>query len=409
MILRTRHVLLALEAMIGIVSRVGAQAVQGDPAVLALPRPGYEPRALADGATELRLQGDLVLAYDNNVYAAPAGREGDAMVQPTARLSFSRADARVRTDADAHVARTQFFRLSRENSTTFGLSAHGQVATGSRLYGGQVFYDRVVESRADPEAPPAGQRPPRRIDTAGVDARYAIRGSFVSVDLAGGWRVFNYLAREEDDRDLQSFESNARFSYRVAGATSLFVEPYFVRRQFSRRVDFSGVDRDATTLGVLAGLSRDVSAKLSGRVGVGLYRFNPDDRGLPPDTGIAAQGTLVWAPRRRTNWTLDLMSGDAATVRAGATGRQDVRAALRLDQEIRHNLLFAGDVSWSRNKYRAAADLDRTTAQASAELTLLMTRAFGLVARASYMHRTATDPRNAFDRTILSIGVRWRR
>jgi hypothetical protein len=409
MVRQAGYALLALDAIIGLGTKAYAQAPASDPGVLSLPRPGYEPRGVFVGPTELHLQGDVILTYDSNVYAAPSSRQDDAALQPSARLTLSRVTGRTRFDGDAHIARTQFFRLSRENSTTFGLSARGRsVGSGGKSLVGQLFYDRVIESRADPEAPPAAQLPPRRIDTAGVEGQYIVEGAHFSVELSGALRVFNYLAPEEADRDMQSYESNARLSYRFAGATSLFIEPYVVRRQFTRRVDFSGTDRDATTVGALAGLSRDVTAKLNGRLGIGFYRFTPDDGDLPPATGFAAQGSLNWTPRRRTSWTLSVMSGDVATVRAGATGRQDSRATLRLDQEVRHNLLFAGEVSWTRNKYRAAPNLDRETSRASAELTLLMTRSIGIVARGSYMHRTADDPLNAFNRAIVSIGLQLR-
>src|SRR3546814_6314246 len=106
-------------------------------------------------------------------------------------------------------------------------------------------------------------------------------------------------------------------------------------------VDRGGLDRDATTLGFLTGAGLDIGTKWRGEIGVGLFRTNSDDPTLRSFSGFAANGKITWSPDERTAVTADVFRGDVATVQSGAGGRIDTRIGLRLDQEIRHNLLMS--------------------------------------------------------------------
>src|SRR3546814_952036 len=126
---------------------------------------------------------------------------------------------------------------------------------------------------------------------------------------------------------------------------------------------------------------------ICGEIGVGLFRTNSDDPTLRSFSGFAANGKITWSPDERTAVTADVFRGDVATVQSGAGGRIDTRIGLRLDQEIRHNLLMSLRAGVRRTSYRGgAADQRETTASVGGEVEYLMNRHISIFVNRSEEH-----------------------
>lgn len=405
---RGRRALLLAGALAS-VSPLPAQVTGSASGPAALPRPGYDPPPpLHVGATQIRLEYDMSALYDSNVYATRTAPQDDAVVRATLRAGVTREQARASITGDTYITRRQHISIDRESATLFGAQLRTQMTlAGNQQIAATAQYDRGVESRSDPEARASILLRPRKIDIFGGEASYAIDGRFGAL-LTVGARSYNYLDPTEGDKDLRSYQSALRLSRRLPADMSVFAQPFVVYRDFLRRVDFGGADRDATTYGALFGLARTVGI-LRGRLGIGLFRFAPNAAILPAFTGFTANGEISWAPRRRTLVTAAIASGDAATVRAGATGRQDTTISLRLDQEVRHNLLVDGGVGWERVHYRNAANADRDTLRFQGGATFLLNRIISVYVQGTITRRDATTRLNSFDRDTLTIGIRLRR
>jgi hypothetical protein len=188
----------------------------------------------------------------------------------------------------------------------------------------------------------------------------------------------------------------------------VFAEAYVNRRDFDQAVDFTGVDRDATTYGFLVGGRRELTGRLRGRLGVGVFRSEPADASLSPFSGFSASGDLTWTPRARTVVSVTAFSGDVATVRSGASGRTDTRLSVKVEQEARHNLLLRGGVSYLRTRFRGISGQTQSTYSADVEAEYLINRHVSAFSSLAYVKRRAQRVVDRFDRSVFMLGVRFR-
>ncbi|MET0309794.1 MAG: outer membrane beta-barrel protein [Sphingomonas sp.] len=376
---------------------------------LDLPRPGYEPRPILIGRTAVRLEIEASALYDSNVYATSTKPRDDliGIVRPRIEVDRNSADMRLHSEVYAEVREHGW--VGRESAASFGAAASAELVPGPRqTLSFATRYDRAIESRADPETRRNLNQPPRRIDILGADLGYGIRGTQIGLALNGGYQQFFYRDARERDRNLRIYRGSASIAWRPSAPISIFIEGFATRRDFITSFDINGINRDATTLGLLAGVSRDVSSKLRGRFGVGAFRFDPDDRALSGFTGFAANGQLTWSPRPRTALTAQVSRGDVATVRSGATNRTDTQIALRVDQEARHNLLLTGEISWLDTQYRGIVSRSQQTFQLRGEARYLANRVLAPFVAIGFARRDADLVTDRFTRATVELGVRIR-
>lgn len=374
-----------------------------------LPRPGYEPRPILIGNTSVRLEVEGAALYDSNVYATSTRPRDDVIGIVRPRVAVDRNTTSLRLHGETYAEVREYASVGRESAASFGAAASAELIPAPRqLLSIGARYDRAVESRADPETRRNLNEPPRRIDILGGDAAYSFRGSQIGLTLNGGYQQFFYRDLRERDRSLRIYRGSASIAWRPSSPMSIFLQGFVTRRDFITDFDINGIDRDATTYGALAGVSRDVLSKLRGRLGVGVFRFDPSDPTLSGFTGFAASGELTWSPRPRTALTAQVSRGDVATVRSGATNRTDTRLALRVDQEARHNLLLSGEISWLDTQYRGFVPRSQQTFQLRAEARYLANRVLAPFVAAGFARRDADFRLDRFTRATVEIGVRIR-
>lgn len=396
---------------IGLITPGGALAQEARPpfSVKALPRPGYEPITHHLGQATVEIEGDAQLTYDNNVYALSANEVDDFILSARPQVTVGLGDARAGMNGDAYVDVRKYLKNDVESVTTFGAGLGGRVSVGQRANARlNVRFDRAVESRSDPEARTPIFVPPARSNVFSGDLAFDTGGSRISLLASVGADRVDFRAPADDDRDQTSLRGSLRLSWQLQSSLALFSQVFATKRDFDTNVDISGVNRDAKTYGVQIGVSRELTGRLRGRLGVGAFRYEPDDARLRCFTGVGFNGSLYWSPRPRTVVTADLFRGDVATVRSGASGRTDTRLSVRLDQEVRHNLLLSAGAAWTRNQYRDSPTGRRDTYSANVELERLLNRRFSLFGAASVAKRSAVLPLDEFSKYKISFGIRAR-
>jgi hypothetical protein len=376
---------------------------------LDLPRPGYEPRPILIGKTAITIQVDVSTLYDSNVYATSTKPRADVIAVVRPRLEIDHNSATLRLHAEAYGQVREHTNIRRESAASFGGAALAELIPGAKQsLSFATRFDRAIESRADPETRRNLNEPPRRIDIWGADLGYSLRGAQIGLTFNGGYQQLFYRDVLERDRNLRIYRGSANIAWKPSAPISIFIEGFATRRDFITNVDASGVNRDATTLGVLAGVRREVSGKLRGRIGFGVFRFDPDDPALSGFTGFAANGELTWSPRPRTALTLNVARGDVATVRSGATNRTDTQISFRLDQEARHNFLLEAEISWLGTQYRGIVPRSQRTLQVRAEARYLINRVLAPFIAVGIARRDADLTQDRFTRATVELGVRIR-
>jgi hypothetical protein len=382
-----------------------------------LPRPGFETGRWRLGSTTLYPVFTAAAALDNNLFATATDAQSTVQFRLTPRIDARTERGRLVLETDLYADARLHSRFTSEDRITFG---GGTAATyaGSRrtTISGGIRFDRGAEPRSDPETSTQLQSP-ALYNSLRADLGVGYRGARWGVSLNGGAQWTDYLtggetdpdlAAQLDDRDLASYRLPVRLSWIASPRLSVFVEPYLNRRDARPARDRTGIDRDVTTYGVLTGVTLDIAERWTGSMGVGGFRANPDDPALESFSGLAVNGNVRWSPDPRTGVNLSAFRGDVATVRAGASGRIDTRLQLRLDQEIRHNLLANAGVGWRRTSYRDSDGSRLTSLGADAEVEYLISRTLSAFAGIDHETRRATNPLDRFNRTAVGFGIRLR-
>ncbi|WP_340313077.1 outer membrane beta-barrel protein [Rhizorhabdus argentea] len=399
-----RYLLLASVLGLGVPSV--ADSADRDPGVANLPRSGYEPRTIIIGSVVIRPTIDLYATYDDNIFATRTAKVDDTIASISPRVEVQRPGSAFDFTANAHGDIIRYKDNSRENVNLFGGGIDASTSlTRRQALSASLSFDRGFERRSDPEATTDRSRPPALTNIASGELRYRLQGSRFGavVDLQA--TKIDYLPLRDADRDLLTYRVAVRGLVKVTHRISVFAEPYVNRRDARLRVDRSGINRDATTTGLLAGVSFDLADKLQGDAGIGVFKSNPRSPVLRSFRGVAANARLVWRPQRRTSVSIDGFRGDVATIRAGAIGRVDTRFTLTVEQEVRHNLLLHASAGLRDVHYRGSIGRDQRYKNGELELRYLLDRHFALSLGASHSRRSADDPEERFARWRTTLGL----
>jgi len=384
-----------------------AQTVSRDPTLDALPRPGYEARPIRLGAWVIEPTLETRAWFNDNIRASPEGKRSDGVLTVSPRVDVRRIRGMNALRLDSHAALLRYARTPRENVDTFGAQAYMRQTIGSaHALEATAAYDRIFEQRFDPEADVALARRPALIDATRGEFQYRYVGARVGAGVTLGVNRFDYRASEDRDRDLMTYSIAVRGFVAVSPRTSLFVQPYANWREPSTLLDRSGVQRETFTSGALAGLALDLTDRIQGEMGLGVFRADPADPSLKAFTGIAANGRLTWHPRTRTLVSLAVFRGDVATIRIGAIGRIDGTVDLRVEQEARHNLLVHATAGFRSISYRGLSAQDQRYFRTSIGARYLVNRQVSVGVEGGYLNRGASDPLRRFDRWTGALAVR---
>ena len=404
--------MIAVKAALLLASATAAAAQGQDPwridSIRRLPRPGYEIGRWQIGSTALLPSLSVGVSHDSNVFATSAATVGDTAFDVRPRIDIERRGSDLEISADVYADGRFLAEQTTENGVAFGIGAAGRYTADSRSrLSASLRFDRNFQRRSDPEANPQLLEP-ARFNTLSAEVGYGFTGNRFGFNVSGSVQQVDFLAIEEDDRDLLTWRAPIRLSFVPSAGVGIYVEPYVNYRDARLPVDRFGFDRDALTYGILAGVSFDVTARLRGELGAGGFRSDPGDPRLDSFSGLALNGRLTWSPDERALVTFSAFNGDVATIQAGANGRIDTRLQLRWDQEVRHNLLFNMGLGYRRTSYRGNLQRRLRVLSVDAEIEYLLSRTLSVFLNAAHESRDANDARDRFERTTAGIGIRVR-
>ncbi|MEM8696121.1 MAG: outer membrane beta-barrel protein [Pseudomonadota bacterium] len=349
----------------------------------------------------------LGLEYTSNLFAAPAGEVEDVRATIAPGLIAEREGDALRIRGTASAAINRYVDRTSENSVAalLQLDAAYRFSETDRLrYEGH--WRRRVEDRGDPEARTLLGLGPRLIDIVSGEFEYERTGTRLGFGLLAGASRFDHRSAIDAERDYDEIRLSGRLSYRLGGRTNIFVRPFYTQRDFRLATDDSGVNRDAITYGARAGVEFDAEGRLRGSLGIGAFRFDPEDGALDERTGLSVQGSLIYQPVERTAFLFDAFRGDVATFRAGVTSRVDTRISFGIQQEVRHNLRFQSSLFYRRTNFIDGGDEE--TVGGLAELEYRLNRAMAVAFTGQYSDRGSSNPDDRFDRFRGGVELRLR-
>lgn len=398
--------------MLGLSSPVAAQSVEEDSqsfeSVLALERPGYEPRRIKLGAVTLAPQLDVSAIYNSNVYAANTDRVDDVVAYVSPRLIIEEDSGRLQWQAMLNGEFRRYASNSQENSDSYGASGTVAAYLNKNLtINAAAGYRRLVENRADPEVRQGPNLGPPIFDVLSGELRARIEGGKTGVTLRAQAEKYNFLSSANDDRDFSSYRGTVRVSRRLSPAFTGFVQAYVNQRDFRIRDPLTNANRDGRTVGGMVGVEINPGGRLRGDIAAGVFRYKPKSSAFQSFSGFALEGSLVYSPRERTAFILDVFSGDVATIRNGASGRVDRSARLTVQQEVRHNLIASAALRYRQTRYRGI-DNKLNTLGAEVDIEYLLNRHLSVALMGEYTKRTSGSDADEFDRARVGVSLRMR-
>lgn len=383
------------------------QELRPGQSILDLPRPGYEIGRWQVGNALLLPSLSASASDDNNIYATSVGTIGDTVFDINPRLEIDSRGSDFQLTGDAYAHARLLNQQTNEDTLAFGGGANANyIATRQTRFSGGLHFDRDFLHRADPEASSILLKPALFNSLTG-DAGFQWQGNKVLIGANASLQNVNYIDPLLDDRDQTIWRGKVRLGYILSAPIRLYVEPYVNVRNARLPVDHNGIDRDVTTIGTLAGVAFDITDRLKGELGAGGFKANPAGT-LASFSGLAFNGKLNWSPSQRTLVSFTAFQGDVSTVQSGANGRIDMRLQLRLDQEVRHNLLLNASVAQQNTRYTGNLVRWLHDTIVGGELEYLATRNLSVFVNAAYETRSSNTPLERFNRTTAGIGVRLR-
>ncbi|WP_379923351.1 outer membrane beta-barrel protein [Erythrobacter sp. R86502] len=377
--------------------------------LLAADDPVFRIDPITAGPLALRPQITAVVSYDDNVLASPEGTEiNDVEFVVRPELAARIGDDNLAFQMNGYGEFSRFADFSSENSDIYGvnglLAFSPRVGDRLNVFGG---FARLKENRGDPEARLIAGPGPRLIDETSAGVNYRRSESRVQFSLEANYSDLDAVSSLDDDRDFEVYAGRATVGYRISGPISVTATGFVNVRDFRQEATLVDPDRDAVTFGGQVGVGIAESERLRGRLRLGVFRFEPEDKTIAARNGFSADVSLAYLPTRRLAFILEAFNGDVATFRRGAEARTDSRVSFVTQVEMRHNFFGRVGARWVRSEFVGSGVTEDITG-ANVALEYLANRRFSLIAEGNVSQRTSDDPLQEFERFRLSLSARIR-
>lgn len=367
------------------------------------PRPEFDPAGVQVRAWMLRPELVSEVGFNDNVFAEENNEDSDIYLSLRPRLAgestWSRHGARFAVGAE----RT-FFNDTPKNDE-FSPYAEGELRLdvgrdGAISLGGRTANES--EGRTSPDQPAAALSPVEvDVNEVFLAARYAfnrirVSGRVVSRDLdyedalsAAG------VVLDQDDRDRTEREFVLRGEYALSPSLALIAEGGANTREYDLNPPAVAVNRESNGRFYSVGANFDVTRLARGEVTIGYLEQEYKDASIGDIDGLALNARLDWFPTDRTTVALTARRAVAETGLTQAAGAEQTEFGVRVDHELRRNVILTGALSGGARDYQG---IDREDDLRRGELSVryLVNRRVEL--RAGYALETQSSEGAARDR-----------
>lgn len=376
---------------------------RGDASVRERQRSDYDPLGMRLGAFMLHATLDLAAVTTDNVFAEETTPESDLIfiVAPSATLTSNWSRHALAFGAGVQAATYQDF--SNEDATTGYANVSGRLDIGSRsLVRASAGLINAVASRNDPDALIFGD--PVDVDSTYVSlgaqhrfTRFRVSGDVVRTDTDYSGGLFSQDFRDNEEI---AFTGRAQFDFtpRVGGI--------FQVRADDRDYD-DPTTNDSEGVRYLAGLGINFTDVLQGEVLAGV--FERDYANGDSNSGTSLSADLVWYLTRLTNVSFSAdrqgedISGNAASPFTSE------RYGVRVDHELRRNIILAAGVRSGKYSYESL-DREDTLFGGFVGADYLVNRRVVLYGTYNYdqVESEGVDRYRDFEANSFRVGVRLR-
>ena len=381
--------------------------------VLERRRPDYSPEPIHVGALELLPRIAVGAGYDDNLYAQPDDRIGDAYLRIRPRFSLVRPSPTLKLSLDGELDLLRYTDRSSENATQYRVDAGAlYTISSSDTLDVTLRNGRYSQERVSPDSPTQAARPIRFMLTGGT-ATYTHVFNRLRLSAVFDAENRNYSDSEtptgdpidQDFRDHTIYTGTAIGEYALNPSIALFVSGSVNQRDYRERI--GEVDaRDSTGFDIAGGASFELGRKARGSLRLGYLLQDYRSQQFEDVSGFLVRGELAYFLTPLVTITGTIDRGVRETGVNGATGYLATDATLRADYELLRNLILSAGVDLEQRDFN---DIDRSDDRWTwrANASYLMSKRIAL--RFDVQRRTQSsrgvDAGRGFADNRVSVGV----
>jgi hypothetical protein len=359
--------------------------------------------------------------YNDNIFATDADRRGDAFLTARPEVTLRSDFGRNALAGLAYFQRSFHAKYEGEDVSQYGGTLDGRydISRTTRL-SGRFTYDRAAESRGILGTFRQTSRPAQFTSLIGEAALAQDLGS-LSLSAGGRVRTLRYsdallgtVPIDQGYRDLDIGGATFSASYGFHELTRLVVVTDVERRRYRLRPGEPGfdpvtsTDRSSDGFRIEAGVSRELTALVTGSLRIGYLRYNYADARLRDIAGFSYSGDLDWRVTPLTTVTASASRRLDETTSPVTAGNLRDEFRLRADHELLRRLVLNGDVRFASIRPSSTFATSREY-ELSAGARYYIGRNIRVEAELRRNQRSSRDRSIAFRSNSVLVGLRLMR
>ncbi len=325
----------------------------------------HKPLGIRTGAFLVLPVLDLGVEFNDNIYAAATGETEDTIFTVAPSVAVESQWSVHRLNLFGGLTSRTFMDADDDNVLDWRIGADGQIDIRRDTYlTGNLSTGQETEARFAGNGPAtllepieydftrAGAAIVRNVNrfraTLGVD--------YMNYDFQDG-QIIAGPVFDQDFRDYDGFDITGRLDFAVSPDTALFGSVTHRTREYDTAVP----NRDSEGWRYLVGANFDVSATVRGEVGVGYSSTDYDNPAFASIDGFSAYGQLEWFPTQITTVTLRGLRDTVESDIGAASGIERSGASIRVDHELRRDIVLNGRYGYEQDEYDAVDRNDDTS------------------------------------------------
>jgi hypothetical protein len=366
-------------------------------------RPDFDAKGLPLDGFRLFPAIEVVGAYDDNVFATDTNEQEDFLTIISPMIDLESQWSRHELNLAAYADIERYADNDSEDAEEYGIGFDGRLDVTARdEIRADARYDRRVEGRTDPDQG-GGDR--NEVDDIFFGLGYTHEFNRISVAFDASYRDLDFIGDALRLRDRVVYEAQARVTYDVSPRFDVFVEPFYIYREYDVSRTPAGIEQDFETFGLLGGTTIDLTGVLVGEIGLGVFQDEFEEPTRDSVTGFALEIELDWNVTELTSIRARASNESEATTVGGASNLVTTLAGLEVQHELMRNVLIGADAYVQREDFDGISRTDDTYG-AGLEVQYLVNRYFSVFAE--YDHETQESDVAAADYAInvVMVGIR---
>lgn len=370
---------------------------------------GIDPVPLRLGAFEARPALLLGAGAESNIFLDELNEVSDTFVVVEPSVSAGSTWSRHALGFDAAVRHEEYFDLSSESATQYGLRGFGNLDVSSNFaVAGSLSHDNSRETRTSVGGNVAvAERTEIERTGAEINAQYArnrirLRGriafndnDYSDVETAVGGII------DQDFRDHETTRVTLTAEYAVSRDWSLLGQVEQVERDYTDET--AVINRDISGVIVRAGTSFELPVNLRGQVSAQYQDFDPDDPSLDTIEEFAADASVQWFPTTLTTVSAFASQSVSDAGNTGAANALISRYGVGLDHELLRTVVLSGEAYIENREFNPSAREDEQTVL---DLGATWKLNPNIQVRGGYTFTTQDSDFNPFDDNTFTIALR---